>query len=139
MAVQVERRALDYRAVVVQMPLKENACVLPYLLYKLILMPLIKSKSDPLCVYLHTACYKTPLQRGRTSELLEEGGSAIQECTVADMSLFHPAGTHLCSPHAACCLTQLGAGAPGSCSDTVSPKACLGMATLGGRSLSDGG
>lgn len=38
------------------MAVKENTCVLAYLQYKL--MPLISSKSDPLCVYLHTTCYR---------------------------------------------------------------------------------
>lgn len=40
------------------MAVKENTCVLACLLYKLVLMPLISSKSEPLCVYLHTSCYR---------------------------------------------------------------------------------
>lgn len=43
------------------------------------LVPLISSKSEPLCVYLQPAAGP---QRGRTSEFLQVGGSAIQECTV---------------------------------------------------------
>lgn len=116
-----------------------NTCVLAYLLYKLMLMPLINTKSEPLCVYLHTA-YCRP-SKGKDIRILAGGwlsNPGVQSCRHLPVSPHRH--THcLCNPHTACWLTQLYAGGPATCSDTVSPKASLGMATFGGRSLSDGG
>lgn len=51
------------------------------------------------CIYIQLAADPF-LQRGRTSEFLQEGGSAIQECIVADIFLFYPAGIHTaCAVH----------------------------------------
>lgn len=55
MAIQIKRRALDSHAVAVNMVVKENTCLLAYILYKLLVMPLISNKPEPLCVYLQSA------------------------------------------------------------------------------------
>lgn len=61
--IQIERRALDSHTLVVNMVVKKNPCILAYMLYKLMTVPLISNKPELLCVYLQSA---TGPQKGRS-------------------------------------------------------------------------
>lgn len=76
------------------MAVKENTCDLPYLLYKLMLMPLINSKSEPLSVYLHIACYRPT--EGKDIRIFAGGWLS----NPGVHSYRHPTGTHTaCAIH----------------------------------------